>query len=877
MQVGIIDSGIDQYHPDLASNVDETKNLNMAASGTDPFHPVSSHGQAVAGVVGAKGDAKGIRGVAPDATLYGVNVLAVRETASNAERAVLHELTNQDVSNHSYGPADDGRLHRAPSLWNRAVDRLVKEGSGGLGASYVVAAGNGGSSRRGEYYDFTSLDEHNSHMGVIPVCAVSERGQYIFEVSEPGPNLWVCGPSRDFYGIFTTSLWGRYRDDFGGTSAAAPSVSGVIALLRDAEPSLTWRDVRLILAESATKLDSSHAGWVEGASTYSGSGNYNYNEFYGFGLVNAKAAVDLAVSWTPPSELLMDTGCESPNLDVPRDNTRFTVRTIELDSTDLTFVEHVEIHVDLTTTRLVGTEVWISSPSNSVEEPGAGEPGWSLLVPFRQNSDLGDLRADGRVRYSASQFLGQPAKGEWKLAIRNRGTEDDTVKLHSWELVVYGHGTGAGTTNAVEVLDSDRSLACGRPRPPPPPPPPPPSVSALSLSSISDQVFRVGQTVDMSLPTASGGEAPYSYELTPIDGLPIGINYDADTRRLTGVARSVAVEHEFTWSVTDQQANEDDLTFTIEVREEDGGTRPVDPNSSCDRHVAPFWQGTGGFAVRPLPGRRYADVEIQCGENRLDERLYLNDDQNVIVQSLGKSDCMDADGSPVHGFVAFEGIQDGGWYWVNGPRNAAVAPLVCEEMLGGPDATVPGGVEIKWSARGTFISHETGRMIAIIPHIVRAPEEGPHIGPYWRGKGGLVGEAADGVSIKYRVTCGDREDGGVLRADDGGVIAELLRPSGCTDDDGVPLEGTLEVYGMKDGGWYWVDGTRNAAASALLRRSVLQGPPPVDSGGVDMLEGQYGTLFLHHTQGLIGIVPRIRMDEETRGGRGFQGRAVVPE
>ena len=45
----------------------------------------------------------------------------------------------------------------------------------------------------------------------------------------------------------------RYRSNFSGTSAAAPIVSGVAALLRQANPDLTWRDLKLILAASARK------------------------------------------------------------------------------------------------------------------------------------------------------------------------------------------------------------------------------------------------------------------------------------------------------------------------------------------------------------------------------------------------------------------------------------------------------------------------------------------------------------------------------------------------------------------------------------------------------------------------------------------------
>ena len=113
--------------------------------------------------------------------------------------------------------------------------------------------------------------------------------------SETGYALWICAPLA---GV-TADNRSRYRNDFGGTSSAAPVVSGVAALVRSANPSLTWRDVKLVLAASARQNDPANSGWEEGALEYgSETDRYSYNPEYGFGVVDAKAAVDLAESWT---------------------------------------------------------------------------------------------------------------------------------------------------------------------------------------------------------------------------------------------------------------------------------------------------------------------------------------------------------------------------------------------------------------------------------------------------------------------------------------------------------------------------------------------------------------------------------------------------
>ena len=99
----------------------------------------------------------------------------------------------------------------------------------------------------------------------------------------------------------------HYTNTFNGTSSAAPNVSGVVALIAEANPELTWREIKHILARTADKVDpndkpialhvggpmptfSAHLGWVENAAGYA------FNNKYGFGRVNAGKAVELAKS-----------------------------------------------------------------------------------------------------------------------------------------------------------------------------------------------------------------------------------------------------------------------------------------------------------------------------------------------------------------------------------------------------------------------------------------------------------------------------------------------------------------------------------------------------------------------------------------------------
>jgi len=145
----------------------------------------------------------------------------------------------------------------------------------------------------------------------IAVAAVDVNGIYTW-YSEPGANILCAAPSSGYRSdaISTTDLlstWGYSQggctDTFGGTSAAAPQIAGVVALMLEARPELGWRDVQHILVESATRDGLSTSGW---AANQSGR---EFSHDYGFGLVNAAGAVTLASNWQPvPPELLINSG-----------------------------------------------------------------------------------------------------------------------------------------------------------------------------------------------------------------------------------------------------------------------------------------------------------------------------------------------------------------------------------------------------------------------------------------------------------------------------------------------------------------------------------------------------------------------------------------
>ena len=467
VNVAVVDNTIDYSHADLSSNINSALNHDYGRR-SNAYRPADHHGTNIAGVIAALDNTIGVRGVAPEATIYGHNFLAdgyAYSTDVNEADAMARNRVVTAVSNNSWGAAGGYGLSHAFAVWEMAIDSGLTEGYGGKGVFYAFAGGNDH-----EKGDNSNFNEYANYYGVTAVCAVGDdriRAAY----SEQGANLWVCAPSSGGdRGIVTTENSDRYINDFSGTSAATPIISGVAALLRHANRDLTWRDLKLILAASARQNDASNRGWENGARKYGSSRAsdvYHFNHEYGFGMVDAAAAVALAQDWSTLPEF-KNASSASDTLDgtIPNNSDSGITSSLTLD-TSITFTEFVEVNVTIDHSFWRDLQIELTSPAGTVS---------TLAVPLDRS--LPDVivnpvrgASPGTFRFGSAKHLGEEPNGTWELRVADLDAasgattvsnisqaEDDNVLLdHQTKAQTFTTGSSAGgyTLASVKIVSED--------------------------------------------------------------------------------------------------------------------------------------------------------------------------------------------------------------------------------------------------------------------------------------------------------------------------------------------------------------------------------------------------------------------------------------
>ncbi|BDY13390.1 S8 family peptidase [Hydrogenimonas cancrithermarum] len=287
IKVAVIDNGLDLTHEDLRGAVAGAYDVESKSSDVQPTEDEQNHGTEVTGVIAARNNGLGLVGVAPEVQIYFIRLPFDREVSISdiVEAFEKAAAWGADVINCSWGSGDVNDAVRS------AIVDVAKNGRDGKGTIVVFAAGNGGIDGKGDPIgnDESSIPE------VIAVGATNiynERAEY----SNYGEALDLMAPGGEYTGLATLDQMGsagtatnqpnylEYNDAkaFVGTSAATPVVTGVVALLLEANPNLTREEVLSLLACSAEKIGD-RSSYADGR-----------NDYYGYGKVNVVDALNLA-------------------------------------------------------------------------------------------------------------------------------------------------------------------------------------------------------------------------------------------------------------------------------------------------------------------------------------------------------------------------------------------------------------------------------------------------------------------------------------------------------------------------------------------------------------------------------------------------------
>lgn len=459
--IAIVDDGVETAHPDLTSRIvpqagydyrdqdSEAEPEGSDGAGTDGKPAADSHGTAVAGIAAASGDnGIGVAGVAYSARLVPIRLIGGNTGDDQEAKAMAHRLDLVQISNNSWGADDDGKTITAPGpLMDAAFDAALSQGRGGLGTIFVWSGGNGGNEQ-----DNANNDGYANHPGTIAVGALNDLGNRA-DYSEPGACLVVSAPSGNdgarSPGSFTTDLVGErgynradveadipevdYTSTFNGTSAAAPVVSGVVALMLQANAELGWRDVQEILIRSAAMTQPENPGWFTNAA------KIRFNHEFGAGRVDAAAAVLLALGWQNLGARQSAAVVKSTkDLPVIPDEGVFEGSLSVAD----------ELRVEQVTLELV------------LAHPSRGELDIELISPLGTISHLfvphSDTNPNIEHRFTSVFNWGESARGDWKLRIRDT-VGGNSGQVSNYRLEVFG------TRSDVQIPDLQLTALGGSP------------------------------------------------------------------------------------------------------------------------------------------------------------------------------------------------------------------------------------------------------------------------------------------------------------------------------------------------------------------------------------------------------------------------------
>lgn len=477
--VAIVDDGIEITHPDLSPGYVSALSRDYVGGDFDPS-PYNAdgdpfvtprddnHGTAVAGLtVARENNSYGISGVAPRASWAGIRLLNTPLDAGHVASAMNWNNSSFAIKVNSWGPPSNlpNALAEPGTSPRLSIKTGTETGRAGRGVIYVFPAGNGrANGMQG------NKNGYANQIYVTAVSAVNASGvlapysQFGSHVVATAPSAGATGAPKvlasDRVGAVGFNAGGSPGDladadhtvmGLEGTSAAAPMVSGVIALMLEANPNLNWRDVKEILLRTGRQLSPGDSGWTSRAGGRPSIAAIKHHQHFGGGLVDAEAAVAMAQTWTSLGALTSRSQTWTGNQAVADNSSTGVTLPLTFNASPVMRVEHVEVVVSLTHDRRGDLEVQLVSPTGVVSALATPEPldDGSLMWPSGATVALGS-RGYSAWTFSSVRHWGEGSTGTWNVVVRDLAT-GTTGAVQSVEVRLHGTEVTAVTASTPPV------------------------------------------------------------------------------------------------------------------------------------------------------------------------------------------------------------------------------------------------------------------------------------------------------------------------------------------------------------------------------------------------------------------------------------------
>ncbi len=422
VKVGILDTGVDDQHQDLAPNFNAADSASCAYGKPDTrvgaWRDVGTHGTHVAGSVAAAKNGKGVVGVAPGVKISSVRVAEPGTSLFFAENTICAFVWSGDhgfkVTNNSYY-TDPWQFNCPDNVDQAAIIEGVKraqEYAESKGSLQVAAAGNENYDLANKTTDSASpndstpttrtitnacLDIPTELPGVVTVAAngtgttkasFSNFGQGVIDVAAPGSNVYSTVPGGSY-------------SSMSGTSMASPHVAGVAALIASANPTFTPAQIRTALATQANDVACPSDSRCKGTTANNG--------FFGEGQVDALKAVGGS---TPPPGKYFENLTDVAIPDNTTVNSAITVSGVTGNAPTT-----LKVGVDIKHTYIGDLKVDLVAPDGSV-----------YVLSNRSGGGTDNIIQTFTVNASS-----EVAGGVWTLRV-NDNANQDTGKIDAWNL-----------------------------------------------------------------------------------------------------------------------------------------------------------------------------------------------------------------------------------------------------------------------------------------------------------------------------------------------------------------------------------------------------------------------------------------------------------